>query len=81
MSEFYGYDHDFVAEIHATSFQPDFWQEKILDMEGDPVLSNANNFSNYFRGLYIKAEALTPEGSLMYFNFNSSNANIVLYSA
>ncbi|MDT0557865.1 DUF4270 domain-containing protein [Ichthyenterobacterium sp. W332] len=56
-----------------------FWQEKILDMEGDPVLSNANNFSNYFRGLYIKAEALTPDGSLMYFNFNSSNANIVLY--
>jgi hypothetical protein len=29
MSEFYGYDHDFVAEIHATSFQPDLWTEVI----------------------------------------------------
>ena len=29
----------------------------IIDKEGDAVLSNANNFNNYFRGLYFKAGA------------------------
>lgn len=57
----------------------DFWQQKILDAEGTPELSNANNFSNYFRGIYFKVESIAPDGSLMLLNFNSSNANIILY--
>lgn len=76
-------EDDVVTQRNAPSLRlkldNQFWQEKILDMQGDPVLSNANNFSNYFRGLYFKAEALSPDGSLMYFNFNSANANIILY--
>ena len=56
-----------------------FWQEKIIDKEGEAVLSNANNFSEYFRGLYFKAEAVNNDGSYLILNTNSSNANITIY--
>ncbi len=55
----------------------DFFQEKILDMEGEPELSNNNNFKNYFRGVYFKASSNTENGS--YFLFNTENANITLH--
>jgi Domain of unknown function (DUF4270) len=56
-----------------------FWQELIFDKEGQPELSNQNNFINYFRGLYFKAEAMGVDGSLMQLNFSSSDANITIY--
>ena len=56
-----------------------YWQEKILDKEGGPELSNANNFSNYFRGIYFKTEALSSEGTAMLLNFSNTNANIIMY--
>jgi hypothetical protein len=56
-----------------------YWQEIILDKEGEPELSNANNFKNYFRGLYFKAEALGLEGNALLLNFTNSNANITMY--
>src|SRR5690606_1939830 len=34
-----------------------FWKTAIMSKEGQPELSNENNFKNYFRGLYLKAEA------------------------
>lgn len=57
----------------------DFWQEKIIDKEGDAVLSNANNFLEYFRGLYFKAEAVNNTGSHLILNTGSTNANITIY--
>ena len=57
----------------------EFWQEKIIDMEGDPVLSNPNNFNAYFRGIYFKAEGINGVGSLVGFNLNNANASIVLH--
>lgn len=56
-----------------------YWREIILDKEGEPELSNANNFKNYFRGLYFKAEALGLEGNALLLNFANSNANITMY--
>jgi Domain of unknown function (DUF4270) len=56
-----------------------YWQELIFDKEGQPELSNQNNFINYFRGLYFKAEAIGIDGSLMQLNFSSSDANITIY--
>ncbi len=56
-----------------------FWQDKIINMEGEPELSNQNNFQNYFRGLYFKAEAVNGNGSMMLLNFASANANVTLY--
>jgi Domain of unknown function (DUF4270) len=56
-----------------------FWQDLIFDKEGQPELSNQNNFLNYFRGLYLKADDIALNGSLMQLNFNSSDANITIY--
>ena len=53
-----------------------FFQEKILDQEGEQVLSSNNNFKEYFRGLYFKIESNTEDGSL--FIFNPEFANITL---
>ena len=58
---------------------PTFWQNKIIDKEGDAVLSNQNNFLNYFKGLYFKAEAINNEGSFLILDASSSNANITIY--
>lgn len=59
------------------SLSNDYFQEKILDKEGDPVLSNNNNFVDYFRGLYFKVESNTDNGNL--FIFNQELANITLF--
>lgn len=56
-----------------------FWKTLIIDKEDDPVLSNANNFRNYFRGLYIKAEPASIDGSMILVNLASTEANITIY--
>jgi hypothetical protein len=57
----------------------DFWQEKIIEKEGETELSNLNNFQDYFRGLYFKAEALNGNGRMMLLNFGATTANVTLY--
>lgn len=56
-----------------------YWEDKIINKEGEPELSNVNNFNDYFRGIYFKAEATMGTGSLSLLNFGTSNANITLY--
>jgi len=57
-----------------------FWQEKIIDQEGSSVLTNQNNFSDYFRGLYFKVEEVNPNsGTLTLFDLTASTANVTLY--
>ena len=56
-----------------------FWQNMIFDKEDDIVLSNQNNFMEHFRGIYIKAENMNSDGSLMLLNFASSNSKIIIY--
>jgi hypothetical protein len=56
-----------------------YWTNTIISKQNDPVLSNANNFKNYFRGLYIKAEAITADGSMVFINLASSAANITIH--
>ncbi|WP_179021636.1 DUF4270 domain-containing protein [Winogradskyella forsetii] len=58
---------------------PTFWQNKIIDKEGDAVLSNQNNFVNYFKGLYFEAEPVDGDGSFLILNTNSTNANVTIY--
>ncbi len=55
----------------------EFFQEKILDKEGDPEINSNNNFKEYFRGLYFKVESPTDDGSL--FIFNPDIASITIY--
>lgn len=56
-----------------------FWQETIINKEGDAVLSKLSDFSNYFRGLYFKAESINGDGSMVLLNLASTNANITIY--
>lgn len=56
-----------------------FWEDKIINREGEAVLSNANNFSEYFRGLYFKAEAVNDDGSHLILNTNSTSSNVTIY--
>ena len=57
----------------------DFWYQKIIAQQGNPVLSNANNFNNHFRGIYLKAEAVSNDGSLITLNLDQQEANITYY--
>jgi len=66
----------FVAPGVRVNLPLPFFQEKILDQEGEQVLSSNNNFKEYFRGLYFDIESNTEEGSL--FIFNPEFANITL---
>lgn len=58
-----------------------YFQENIIDKQGDPELFNNNSFQNFFRGLYFKAEPINDQGSMLLLNFDSSNtdAGITLY--
>ncbi|MCB0446658.1 MAG: DUF4270 family protein, partial [Gelidibacter sp.] len=42
-------------------------------------LSNANNFKDYFRGLYFKTESIADDGTMALLNFAASTANVTLY--
>ncbi|MEZ4797080.1 MAG: DUF4270 domain-containing protein [Flavobacteriaceae bacterium] len=56
-----------------------FWQELIFDKEGEPELSNQNNFVNHFRGLYIKTEAVEENGTMMLLNLSTSASSLTIY--
>lgn len=56
-----------------------YWTTVIIDRQDDLVLSNVNNFQNYFRGLYIKAEAINADGQMILLNTVNSNSNITIY--
>lgn len=58
-----------------------FWEDLIISKEGESELSNANNFFNYFRGLYIKTSqsSTNTSGSIATLNLNSANL-VINYS-
>ncbi|WP_299337621.1 DUF4270 domain-containing protein [uncultured Psychroserpens sp.] len=56
-----------------------YWRTKIFDKEGEPELSNANNFNDYFRGIYFKTEAINNNGNLSLLNLVAPNANITIH--
>lgn len=68
-----------LAPALRIKFDTNYWKEKIIDKSGEPELSNANNFNNYFRGIYFDATALNNNGAMMLLNFGSTGANITIY--
>lgn len=56
-----------------------FWKSLIIDKQDNPVLSNANNFYNYFRGLYFKTEAVNNDGNMILLDIAGSGSNITIY--
>ena len=68
-----------LAPALRLKLDPEYWQEKIMDKEGEPELSNANNFNNYFRGVYFKATPINSKGTLMLLNFAAASSNITIF--
>lgn len=63
-----------------SSLPENFWEDLILEKEDSDELSSANNFYNYFRGLYFKVEAVDPDnGHLIQLDFASANAHVKLF--
>lgn len=58
---------------------PTYWQNKIIDKEGEPELSSAGNFAEYFRGLYFKAETVNNEGSFLILNTGAQTSHVTIY--
>lgn len=56
-----------------------FWHNKIISKAGDPVLEGQNTFSEYFRGLYFKAEPVDGDGSFIILNTAGQTSNITIY--
>lgn len=56
-----------------------FFQNKILNQAGTSALLNQNNFRNYFRGLYLKADQVNEGGTMMLLNLLNSDAGITIY--
>jgi len=56
-----------------------FWKNTIIDKEGDAVLNSANNFKDYFRGVYLKAEPINNNGHMILLNLASTDANITIH--
>ncbi|MGJ8665569.1 MAG: DUF4270 domain-containing protein [Patiriisocius sp.] len=54
---------------------PQYWKEKIIDVQGGPQLINNNNFREYLRGLYFKVAGTGDNLS----KFNLENARIDMY--
>ncbi|GAA4803677.1 DUF4270 domain-containing protein [Litoribaculum gwangyangense] len=55
-----------------------YWTNTIIAKQDSPELSNANNFKDYFRGLYLKVEAVGNDGNMILLNLASTNANITI---
>lgn len=72
-------DSTLLAPALRLKLDNDFWHNKIVLKGGSSELSNVNNFQNYFRGIYLEAEAINNEGSLILLNLASTNANISMY--
>ncbi len=53
-----------------------FFEEKILNQEGNDVLLNNTNFKDHFRGIYFIAESLTGEGNSFLFDIADANIEI-----
>jgi hypothetical protein len=71
-------DNDDYNDDYNTVIPQNYWEDLIIAKEGEPELSNANNFMSYFRGLYIKAAKSDDEtdGSMAILNLSAASLSI-----
>jgi len=57
-----------------------FWENLLFANQGNPVLSNISNFTEFFRGLIFKVEEINPtqDSSFVILNFNDGDAKVVV---
>ncbi len=74
-----GKDSTLIAPSMRFKMPTEFWKNKIILKGGMSELSNANNFQNYFRGVYFEAQSINDTGSMMLLDLAAASANITLY--
>lgn len=52
--------------------------EKILNAS-DTDLESTENFKEYFKGLFVMAEAVNSDGAILYYNLNSNLSRLTIY--
>lgn len=50
-----------------------YFVQNLIEKEGDEMLLNQNNFNDYFRGIYIKAEPIDGKGSYIIFDYGQAS--------
>ncbi|MFT5750770.1 MAG: hypothetical protein ACI828_000992 [Flavobacteriales bacterium] len=50
-----------------------YFTQNIIERQGDEMLLNQNNFNDYFRGIYIKAESIDNKGSYILFDYTQAS--------
>ncbi|MDT0556465.1 DUF4270 domain-containing protein [Patiriisocius hiemis] len=70
-------DEENVAPGIRVLLPVDFFTERIIEKEGDPVLLNNNNFVDFFRGIYFQVTSDVDDENL--FLFDIGDANITLF--
>ncbi|NBT88597.1 MAG: DUF4270 family protein, partial [Flavobacteriaceae bacterium] len=78
-------DEFIIEDLDTLTFNPginlelplEFFQEKIWDQQNQEVLLNNNNFKDYFRGIYLKAEPVDGSGHQTI--FDPTEGKITLY--
>ncbi len=67
------------VDLNDSEFVPEhFWEDLIFANQDNDVLSNSNNFRNFFRGLIFKVEAIGTDGNMQMIDFSNSLAGVVL---
>lgn len=54
----------------------EYFQQKIFDKEGDPVLFTNTNFKDYLRGINFKVNSDSDDGSLFYFDIEKAEIDM-----
>jgi hypothetical protein len=65
--------------LRIKSTDLDYWKETIINKAGTAELSNQNNFTDYFRSVYFKAEVITPDGNMILLNMGSTTTSITIH--
>ena len=56
-----------------------FWENNFFENQNNPVLTNESNFKDFFRGLHIKIENVSQDGTMMLLNLASSNSKLTIH--
>jgi hypothetical protein len=65
-------------DIKTVEDNGDYWKQLIIDNQDNSVLSNSDNFTNFFRGLVFKVEQIGDDGNMILLNLASSASNITI---
>ncbi|MFC7356384.1 DUF4270 domain-containing protein [Jejudonia soesokkakensis] len=69
-------DEELIPPGIRVELPKEFWEELIIDQEGQSVLLSNNNFKNYFRGIYFNVDGSGANTNLILFNLDDASITI-----